>query len=410
MKLLYVADGRSQIALNWISYFIHSGHEVYLVSTFPCQQIDGLAWLVEIPVAMSGLYNQADRGGVKSGKWFRRLIPVKLRTVIRQMAAPISFPRATRSLQEVVESIQPDLIHAMRIPYEGMITSLVMKRIAMKNGGVGKTRLLISVWGNDFTLHAKSTRMMSNFTNQALQWVDGLHTDCQRDMRLAMKLGFDITKPNIVLPGGGGVRIDTFYPPEMQTEEDWIRPVAANRSMTIINPRGFRAYVRNDTFFHAIPLVIDKFPDVHFICPDMSGEAQAEKWIKQHGIGQMVELLPAQSHQQMAELFRQSQITVSITTHDGTPNTLLEGMACGCFPIAGDIDSLHEWITPGLNGLLVNPDDPNALAEAILRAIAQPELRRQAREENLRLVKERAEYKKSMHAAEEFYGRLTNGK
>jgi glycosyltransferase involved in cell wall biosynthesis len=287
-----------------------------------------------------------------------------------------------------------------------MISSMVMKRILIKNGGVGKTRLLISVWGNDFTLHAKSTRMMSNFTNQALQWVDGLHTDCQRDMRLAMRLGFDITKPNIVLPGGGGVQIDTFYPPEIKTEEDKIQSKEVNRSITIINPRGFRAYVRNDTFFHAIPLVIDKYPDVHFICPDMSGEAQAEKWIKQLGIGHMVELLPSQSHQQMAELFRQSRITVSITSHDGTPNTLLEGMACGCFPIAGDIDSLHEWITSGMNGLLVNPGNPNALAEAIVQAISQPELRRQAREYNIKMVKERAEYGKVMQKAEELYKRL----
>ena len=408
MKLLYVADGRSPIALNWIRYFTRSGHEVYLVSTFPCQQIEGLAWLVEIPVAMSGYYHQVDHGGANSGKLLRRHIPVKLRTLVRQMAAPISFPQATRSLQEVVESIQPDLIHAMRIPYEGMIASSVMKRIA-KMSTESNIRLLISVWGNDFTLHAKSTRMMSNFTNQALQWVDGLHTDCQRDMRLAMKLGFDITKPNIVLPGGGGVQIDTFYPPEIKTEEYGNRSRAMNKAITIINPRGFRAYVRNDTFFQAIPLVIDKFPNVRFICPDMSGEAQAEKWIKELRIGHLVELLPAQSRQQMAELFRQAQITLSITTHDGTPNTLLEGMACGCFPIAGDIDSLHEWITPGMNGLLVNPGDPNALSEAIVQAISQPELRKQARERNLQLVKERAEYGKVMQKAEGFYKRLISG-
>ena len=33
--------------------------------------------------------------------------------------------------------------------------------------------------------------------------------------------------------------------------------------------------------------------------------------------------------------------------HDGTPNTLLEGMACGCLPVAGDLDSIREWLKPG---------------------------------------------------------------
>jgi hypothetical protein len=33
MKILYVADGRSPIAQNWIRYFAERGDEVYLAST-----------------------------------------------------------------------------------------------------------------------------------------------------------------------------------------------------------------------------------------------------------------------------------------------------------------------------------------------------------------------------------------
>jgi glycosyltransferase involved in cell wall biosynthesis len=135
----------------------------------------------------------------------------------------------------------------------------------------------------------------------------------------------------------------------------------------------------------------------------MLREKQAQKWIAELQISSGVDLLPPQSRQQMADLFRQAKITVSITTHDGTPNTLLEALACGCFPIVGDIESLREWITPGVNGLLVDPGDPNALARAILTAISHPELLQRAREQNLQLVNERAEYGKVMRAAEEFY-------
>jgi glycosyltransferase involved in cell wall biosynthesis len=104
----------------------------------------------------------------------------------------------------------------------------------------------------------------------------------------------------------------------------------------------------------------------------------------------------------MAELFRRSQVAVSPSTHDGTPNTLLEAMACGCFPVAGDLESLREWITPGDNGLLVDPGDPRALADAILLALEQPDLRLRARERNLRLIAERAEYKKVMYSPKNF--------
>ena len=403
MKILFVADGRSPTALSWIDYFIQQDHAVHLASTFPCQAIDGLASLVTIPVALSGLYGQAQGGEPARFTWLRRLLPVRIRTLFRQIIAPSSFRAAARQLHQVIESLQPDIVHAMRIPYEGMVASMALAGSDGRKSNPSQPPLLVSVWGNDFTLHARATPSMAQFTQQTLQAAGGLHTDCQRDQRLAFQLGFSRQKPAIVLPGGGGIHLATFYPPDIESAGEATQPTEELRSITIINPRGFRAYVRNDTFFHAIPMVIERYPHVRFVCPGMLGEAQAEKWCDQLKVGNKVELLPAQTRQQMAELFRQSQITISVTTHDGTPNTLLEAMACGSFPILGDIESIREWITPGVNGLLVDPSDPQALAEAILSAIAQPELLSQAREQNLRLVRERADYSKVMRQAEEFY-------
>lgn len=396
MRLLYIADGRSPIALNWINHFIQKGDEVHLATSFPCQAIDGLASLTVITVAMSGLYGQPasrDRGG---RKLLRNWLPTTWRTQLRQFVAPATFPKATRTLVSLGEQIRPDLMHAMRIPYEGMIASEAKKQWLVEGDDLKGIPLIISVWGNDFTLHARSTLRMSAYTRQALQYCDGLHTDCQRDQRLAIKLGYVGSKPHMVIPGGGGVKVDIFSPGGNEQPAD-------EKAMVIINPRGFRAYVRNDTFFHAIPMVIEKYGQVRFVCPGMSDEAQAHKWVTELGIGDKVELLPRQSPQQMAEQFRRAEISLSITTHDGTPNTLLEAMACGCFPIAGDIESLREWITPGVNGLLVDPYKPEGLAQAIIEAISQKELRRSAREKNLSLVKERAEYGKCMRRAEEFY-------
>jgi glycosyltransferase involved in cell wall biosynthesis len=407
MRLLYVADGRSPIALSWIPYFIEAGHEVHLASTFPCRPVDGLASFDVIPVALSGAINPLEHGGGTPLSLLRRVVPVALRTMIRQRIAPFSFPRAARSLEEVIGRIQPDLVHAMRIPYEGMIASLAMHLI---DRGIVKVRvkkppLVISVWGNDFTLHAKSTPSMANHTRQALKSTAGLHCDCRRDQRLAVELGFEATKPQVLVPCAGGVRMDVFHPAD-GTVADNARATDKNSLVTIINPRGFRAYVRNDTFFHAIPGVAEKYSQAHFICPGMQGELQAEKWIAELGLRNIVELLPSQTRQQMAELFTGSQITLSITTHDGTPNTLVEAMACGCFPIAGDIESLREWITPGENGLLVDPADPQELAEAIVKAISQPEMRQAAKEKNLQLVKDRAEYEKCMGMVDDWYRKV----
>jgi len=56
----------------------------------------------------------------------------------------------------------------------------------------------------------------------------------------------------------------------------------------------------------------------------------------------------------------------------------------------GDIESLREWIEDGVNGLLVDPRDPSALADAVLTALSGAELRALAAEVNLDLVRQRA--------------------
>ncbi|MEN6393577.1 MAG: glycosyltransferase family 4 protein [Anaerolineaceae bacterium] len=174
----------------------------------------------------------------------------------------------------------------------------------------------------------------------------------------------------------------------------------------IINPRGMRAYVRNDTFFHAIPQILAQMPEVRFICPGMAGESQILDWVEKLDISRAVTLLPRLNRADMATLFNQAVVSVSLTEHDGTPNTLLEAMACGCFPVAGDIETLREWITPGINGLLVPPDDSQAVANAVLSALALPELRQRARDINISIIKERADYTKIMPKALSFYRSL----
>ena len=398
MRLLFIADGRSPIALNWAAYFVQAGHEVHWVSTYPCRIDLPLASLTIVPAAFGEIAGElGEPRQARKSRLLRRIVPVKVRTALRQWLGPLTLPRAARRLRTIVASLQPDLIHAMRIPYEGM---LITQALPGRSEASRQPPVLISVWGNDFTLHARANPWMRRLTRRTLQRADALHTDCQRDQRLAGEWGFASGKPALVLPGNGGIHLELFHPAEY--------PVDEAQDFTIINPRGFRSYVCNEAFFRAIPTVLARFPQARFICPTMAGEAQAERWVAELGISASVSLLPRQTRPQLADLFRQAQVVVSPTTHDGTPNTLLEAMACGCFPVVGDIESLREWITPGVNGLLTTPDDPHALAGAIVQALENPALRASAAAYNQRLVAERAEYEQGMRRAEKFYQELVS--
>ena len=387
MRLLFVADGRSPIALNWIRYFVERGDEVHLASTFACQPELGLAGLDITPVAFSRTKRPSTSPAVRpaSSKARGLPVPIRVRTSIRHYLGPLTISRSAKKLRTVIERVNPDLIHAMRIPYEGMLAADAYNGIP----------LLVSAWGNDFTLHGPSTWLMRHYTRWTMRVANGLHADCQRDIRLAGAWGFPTKRPTLVTPGNGGVRTNIFFPPEKLVDE----PV-------VVNPRGFRAYVRNDVFFKAIPLVLKEIPQARFLCASMAGEAQAIQWIEELGIGHAVELLAPMPHAEMAEVYRRAAVLVSPSTHDGTPNTLLEGMACGCTPVVGDLESIREWVTDGENGLLTDVTAPHRLAESIVRALKSKDLREQAAGLNAKRIAEEAGYNTCMSQALSFYQRI----
>ncbi len=188
MKILFVADGRSPIALNWMSYFVDSAHEVHLASTFACKPDLNFASFHLIPVAFSGLKSrQMETHGRNRTISLGGGIRANLRTSLRHWIGTFTLPGAAKSLENLIDRINPDLVHAMRIPYEGMLAAQALRR----DFGVP---LLVSVWGNDFTLHAPSTPWMSIYTRKTLQRTNGLHVDCQREQQTGSRLGLHIDK------------------------------------------------------------------------------------------------------------------------------------------------------------------------------------------------------------------------
>lgn len=53
--------------------------------------------------------------------------------------------------------------------------------------------------------------------------------------------------------------------------------------------------------------------------------------------------------------------------YEGTPNSLAEALACGLPVVCSRVSDNHRYISEGQNGYLVNPSDPSAIADALLR-------------------------------------------
>jgi glycosyltransferase involved in cell wall biosynthesis len=165
-----------------------------------------------------------------------------------------------------------------------------------------------------------------------------LLADAGRDLRLAKQWGLCADVPEAVLPGNGGLDLKEINRTiTVHIEQPYQLP--QDRPL-VVNPRGFRpGSVHQDVFFRCLTKVLQEFPSAFFICPAMQGQPQALRWIGEYHLEEHVLLLPYLNQQQLWQLFSRSQVYVSLSSHDGTPNTFLEAMACGCFPVVGDIES-----------------------------------------------------------------------
>jgi colanic acid/amylovoran biosynthesis glycosyltransferase len=106
-------------------------------------------------------------------------------------------------------------------------------------------------------------------------------------------------------------------------------------------------------------------------------EAQAQRL----GISSVVRFCGALAGDDVDDAYRRAVAVVApcrvdaTGDRDGLPTVLLEAMARGVAVISTSVVGIPELIAHGETGLLAPPDDPGALAEAILQMVGDAPLR-----------------------------------
>ena len=395
MRILLVADGRSPITKNWVRMLSDKENQLFLISTYPAEPIPGVEQQFTLPVGFSSFAGSQVKHAGQTNPSLKNRIVALLRPAlmrVRAIITPLFLGRSQKQLLKIVEQINPDIVHALRIPFEGMLSAALPKKIP----------LIVSIWGNDLSLHTHSSFLMAARTRETLRRADGLMADAASDIQLASEWGLRDKTPSIVVPGSGGLDLDALRNGSNQSiMKKFGLPT---NCPLVINPRGFRpGSLHQDVFFRSVPLILESIPNVHFICTGMYGQRQAEKWVSDYGVKEYVSLLPFLPQGELWALFAYSDVYVSLSSHDGTPNSFLEAIACGCFPVVGDIPPLREWIGQGKNGFLVAPRDAHAAAKAVVSALQDQDLRDRAEERNQRIVSERVNIQNVKKIVRDFY-------
>ena len=129
-----------------------------------------------------------------------------------------------------------------------------------------------------------------------------------------------------------------------------------------------------DVFLRAASEVAARFPTAQFlIAGDGPDRATLQALLKDLGLLGRAELVGRQDD--MPGVFASLDLLVSASRHEGLPIALLEGMASGLPVVATSVGAVPQVVQDGQTGLLVEPEDPKALGEAIARLLADPDER-----------------------------------
>jgi glycosyltransferase involved in cell wall biosynthesis len=119
-----------------------------------------------------------------------------------------------------------------------------------------------------------------------------------------------------------------------------------------------------------------------------------EEIIDRLALRDRVSLLGALPHDVVMDMYTQATIFVLPCVigpdgaRDGIPTVILEAMAMGLPVVSTDLSGIPEAVVHGTTGLLVEPEDPKALADALGQLLDDEELRRRMGLEGRRRVVE----------------------
>jgi MMP alpha-(1->4)-mannosyltransferase len=155
----------------------------------------------------------------------------------------------------------------------------------------------------------------------------------------------------------------------------------------------------------ALAKVRTERPDAHLVVigrPRHKSAVPAQ--LERLGLEGAVEFVSGVSDERIVELYAEAELAVVPSLYEGFSLPAVEAMACGVPLVATTGGALPEVVgTDGESALTVPPQDPSALAVAIVRALDDPALRDRLGEGGRRRVLDRFTWRRTAQGTAEHY-------
>ena len=176
-------------------------------------------------------------------------------------------------------------------------------------------------------------------------------------------------KPDFIRVVHNGIDVARFN--RLVSDRERLFPGLENHALIVSTGNMHSDVKGHATLIEAAQYVCSKFPRVKFVLIG-DGEKRAEFESKVSELGLQPNFLFLGSRQNVPEILACCDMAVLPSHAEGFSNALLEYMAIGLPTVATDVGGNPEVMGNGLDGLLVKPGDPAALANAISSLLENP--------------------------------------
>jgi glycosyltransferase involved in cell wall biosynthesis len=187
----------------------------------------------------------------------------------------------------------------------------------------------------------------------------------------------------------------TVVPNIINLERFAAAPAAAaateSQPLRVLVARNLEPIYDNATALRAFAIVLAKHPDAQLVVAGSGPlRAELEQLAAGLGIAASVRFTGRVDNAEMGALYRGADLMLNPSTVDNTPNSVLEALASGVAVVSTDVGGVPFLVEDGKTALLVPPGSPQAMADAMLRLAASPELASRLKDAGLQYVQQYA--------------------
>lgn len=375
LKILFVAFSESIHTARWLSLIADQEWELVLFPSID-QGITN-ADLSNVTVCHT-VYSDRSNASVRySGLYIPNC---SIEFVCRRLIEKRRPDHRINALVKKIKEFRPDIIHSLEFQAGGYLTLEAKKRY-----GPGFPPWIATNWGSDIFLFGRLEAHRGK-VKEVLRESDYYSCECVRDVGLAEDLGFN-GKLLPIIPNTGGFDLD-----QIESFQSGVRP--SQRRLILL--KGYQGWAgRALVGLRALALCQEALQDYQIaVYGVLSDDVKIAAELLEQELGVPVIVIPHSAHDEILKLFGRARIYLGLSISDAISTSLLEAMAMGAFPIQSNTACADEWITDGISGLVVPPEDPQIVAEAIRKALCNDALVDEAAQINQWTVKDRLDQRK----------------